>query len=212
MTIAQALWGFALVAALLTIIPGLDTALVLRSSLTQSRTHAYATALGICSGAFVWGSAAAVGASALLHASEFAFTMLKLVGAAYMVWFGVSLIVGSFRKTYEAPDAAAKTTGSYAGAFGRGALTNLLNPKVGVFYIALIPQFIPEGVMPLGMGILLALVHVVESLIWFSLIIFATQYARRFLKSPKIAKWIDRVTGGVLLGFAGILAFEARPS
>jgi len=209
-TIAQALWGFALVATLLTIIPGLDTALVLRSSLTQSREHAYATALGICSGAFVWGAAAAVGASALLHASEFAFTMLKLVGAAYMVWFGVSLIWQSFRKKYEAPDARSPVSGSLAASFGRGALTNLLNPKVGVFYIALIPQFIPEGVLPLGMGLLLALVHIVESLVWFTAIIFATQFARRFLKSPKFAKWIDRGTGGVLIGFGGVLAWEAR--
>jgi len=210
-SIAQALWSFALLAGLLTIIPGLDTALVLRSSLTQSRTHAYFTAFGICSGAFVWGAAAAVGAAALLAASELAFTGLKWAGAAYMLYLGVTMIVASFRAGPMGNQTAPTTPkGSRGAAFGRGALTNLLNPKVGVFYIALIPQFIPAGVFPLGMGLLLALVHVVESLIWFSAIILATQFAKHWLTSARVVRWIDRVTGGVLIAFAGILVFESR--
>lgn len=212
MSVAEALWSFALLAGFLTILPGLDTALVLRSSLTQSRSHAYATAFGICSGAFVWGAAAAVGAAALLAASEIAFTALKLVGAAYLLYLGISMIVASIRhRNAVLPDAPAKPAGRLATSFGRGLLSNILNPKVGVFYIALIPQFIPEGVFPLGMGLLLALVHVVESLIWFSLIIFASQVARRWFTNPKVVRWIDRVTGGVLIVFAGVLAFESKP-
>jgi threonine/homoserine/homoserine lactone efflux protein len=93
----QALLSFAAVAALLTIVPGLDTAMVPRSSIAQGRAHAYATSLGINSGAMAWGAAAAVGASALLIASETAFTVLKLVGAAYMAWLGASLLWKSFR-------------------------------------------------------------------------------------------------------------------
>jgi threonine/homoserine/homoserine lactone efflux protein len=208
-TIPQALAGFALLAAVLTIIPGLDTALVLRSSLTQGRRHAYATAAGICSGAFVWGAAAAVGASALLAASEFGFMVLKLAGAAYLLYLGVSMIV----KTFLRKRAAAETprpTGSWWAAFGRGALTNLLNPKVGVFYIAVIPQFVPDGVAPLPMGLALALVHVVESMVWFTAIIFATQFARKWLASARSALIIDRVTGGILVGFGVGLALEAR--
>jgi threonine/homoserine/homoserine lactone efflux protein len=208
-TIAQALGGFALVAALLTIIPGLDTTLILRSALTQTKKHAYATALGIASGTFVWGAAAAVGAAALLAASELAFTILKLVGAAYLVYLGAAMIVASFRG-HARRTAGPAPTGSLGAAFGRGALTNLLNPKVGVFYIALIPQFIPEGVAPLAMGILLALVHVVESIVWFTAIIFATRFARRWLSSPRVSAWIDRVTGGILVGFGALLAFESR--
>lgn len=211
MTVQQALWSFALLAGVLTIIPGLDTALVLRSSLTQSRSHAYATAFGICSGAFVWGAAAAVGAAALLAASEVAFTVLKLVGAAYLLYLGVSMIVASIRhRNAVIPDATAKPAGKLA-SFGRGLLSNILNPKVGVFYIALIPQFIPEGVFPLGMGLALALVHVIESLIWFSVIIFASQVARRWFTNPRVVRWIDRVTGGILIAFAGVLAFESTP-
>lgn len=212
MSVPQALWSFALLAGVLTIIPGLDTALVLRSSLTQSRSHAYATAFGICSGAFVWGAAAAVGAAALLAASDVAFTVLKLAGAAYLLYLGVAMIVASIRhRDAVIPNTTTKPTGKLAGSFGRGLLSNLLNPKVAVFYIALIPQFIPDGVFPLGMGLLLALVHVLESLIWFSAIIFASQLARRWFTNPKVVRWIDRVTGGVLIGFAGVLAIESTP-
>ena len=209
MTIPQALAGFALLAAVLTIIPGLDTALVLRSSLTQGRRHAFATAFGINSGAFVWGAAAAVGASALLAASEFAFMVLKLAGAAYLLYLGISMIVRTFRSKQAATEVA-RPTGSLWAAFGRGALSNLLNPKVGVFYIAVIPQFVPEGVPPLPMGLALGLVHVIESIAWFTAIIFATQFARRWLSSPRSARIIDRVTGGILVGFGATLALEAR--
>jgi threonine/homoserine/homoserine lactone efflux protein len=212
-TIATALWSFALVAALLTIIPGLDTALVLRSSLTQTRRHAYATAFGICAGAFVWGAAAAIGAAALLAASEIAFAILKLAGAGYMVYLGVTMIIASFRARDEVGTQALPIAPrGYAAAFGKGFLTNLLNPKVGVFYIALIPQFIPEGALPLGMGLLLALVHIVESLLWFSAIIFAAQFARRWLVSRRVTRWVDRLTGGILIGFAALLAFESKPA
>lgn len=82
----------------MTITPGLDTALVLRSALTKGRWPAYATALGVCSGVLVWGMAAAVGISALLTASEVAYTVLRLVGAAYLVWLGLRLLVAAIRR------------------------------------------------------------------------------------------------------------------
>ncbi len=209
MTVASALWSFALLAGVLTIIPGPDSALILRSALIQTRKHAYATALGVASGTFVWGAAAAVGAAALLAASELAFTILKIVGALYLAYLGVSMIVKSFRRTLVAADVV-PPVGSLKAAFGRGALTNLLNPKVGVFYIALIPQFIPEGVNPVGMGLLLAGVHVVESIVWFTGLILAAHFARQWLSSPRVSAWIDRVTGGILVAFGAVLAIESR--
>ena len=209
MTVASALASFAILAGVLTIIPGPDSALILRSALVQGRKHAYATALGIATGTFVWGAAAAVGAAALLAASELAFTILKVVGALYLAYLGITMIVKSFRRRSAVSDAPAPV-GSLAAAFGRGALTNLLNPKVGVFYIALIPQFIPEGVAPIGMGLLLALVHVVESVVWFTGLILAAHFARQWLSSPRVSAWIDRVTGGVLVAFGAVLAAESR--
>jgi threonine/homoserine/homoserine lactone efflux protein len=210
MTLAQALLGFALVAGLLTIIPGLDTALVLRAALTQSKLHAWASALGIGTGALAWGVAAAVGASALLAASEVAFTVLKLAGAAYMVFLGARLLVASFRKKVHELPAIERPGGSVRAAFVRGALTNLLNPKVGVFYVATIPQFLAVGVAPLWMGVLLALVHDTESMIWFAVLIYGAHYLRRWLNSPRVERIIDRVTGSILVTFGIVVAAESR--
>lgn len=209
MSVIQALGAFALVAALLTILPGPDSALILRSALIQTKKHAYATAAGIASGTFVWGAAAAVGAAALLAASEFAFTVLKIAGALYLGYLGIMMIARSFRRRTVPADATAPV-GTLPGAFARGALTNLLNPKVGVFYIALIPQFLPSGVAPVGMGLLLALVHVLESMAWFTGLILAAHFARKWLSSPRVSAWIDRVTGGVLIAFGAALTYEAR--
>jgi threonine/homoserine/homoserine lactone efflux protein len=209
-TLAQALLGFALVAGLITIIPGLDTALVLRAALTQSKPHAWASVIGINLGSLVWGAAAAVGASALLAASEVAFTILKLAGAAYMVFLGIRLIVLSFRKGVHELPAVERPGGSIPAAFFRGLLNNLLNPKVGVFYVATIPQFLAVGIAPLWMGLLLALVHDAESLIWFAALIYGANALRRWLNSPRVERIIDRVTGSVLIAFGAVVASESR--
>lgn len=215
MDIAQALGGFALVAALLTILPGPDSALVLRSALVQGRRAAIATAAGINTGSLVWGAAAGVGAAALVTASELGFTALKIAGAIYLAYLGIRMLIASVRQNPGAPavDALAVPAprARVGAAFARGALTNLLNPKVGAFYVALIPQFLPVGVNPLAMGLALALVHVAESVIWFAVLILAAQSARAWLSSPRVSRWIDRVTGVFLLGFAAFLAVESRP-
>lgn len=209
-----AVLSFALVAGLLTLVPGLDTALVLRSSISKSRSFAFATALGINTGAMIWGVAAAVGVSALLAASAFAYRLLTLAGAAYMVWLGASLLWKSLRreKVPGAPtgEAAALVSGKNDLVKGwlTGTGTNLLNPKVGVFYIATIPQFIPAGASPLLMGIVLAGVHCLLAMVWFTLLIFGTGYAARWLKGAQSIRIIDSITGTVLVGFGVKLAFE----
>jgi threonine/homoserine/homoserine lactone efflux protein len=211
-SVEQALLPFALVAGLLTLVPGMDTALVLRSAVSQGRGKAYATALGINTGALAWGIAAAVGASALLAASETAFTVLKVAGAAYMAWLGFRMLWRSFRKpaTHPADAGAPAAPSSYVRAWLTGVGTNLLNPKVGVFYVAMIPQFIPPGVSPALMGILLALVHNLEGLLFFSAIIWGTHAARKWLRTPAVTRAIDRITGTVLVGFGVALAAESR--
>jgi len=210
MTITQALLGFAVVAALLTIMPGIDSALVLRSALTRSRRVAIATGIGICCGAFVWGAAAAVGAAALLAASELAYRILTLAGAAYMAYLGGMMLWRTLRRRPaeqpELPDAP-RSDGFWR-AWTTGAATNLLNPKVGVFYIATIPQFIPAGSVPVVMGLLLAAVHVALTVVWFALLIGAAGLFRRWLSKESVTAWIDRVTGVVLIGFGLKLALE----
>ncbi|HEY4615017.1 MAG TPA: LysE family translocator [Citricoccus sp.] len=226
MTILDALLAFAVVAGLLALVPGLDTALVLRSSLTRSRAYAWATGLGVATGAMVWGVAAAVGISALLAASELAYRVLTVAGAAYMLWLGGSMTWSSLRGGTVPMEAAVASAsvpgrdggwrtapGARAGSPWRGWLTgagtNLLNPKVGVFYIATIPQFLPEGVPALPMGAALAGVHAVLTMAWFAVLIIGGGYARRWLSSPRSLAVIDRVTGLVLMGFGAALLVDS---
>ena len=135
MTPLDAVLAFALVAGLLTLVPGLDTALVLRSSLTRTRPYAWATAAGIATGAMAWGIAAAVGVSALLTASELAYRVLTTAGAVYMCWLGVSMIRRSIRDgavSFPTADTGEVAEGSPWRGYLVGTGTNLLNPKVGV--------------------------------------------------------------------------------
>jgi threonine/homoserine/homoserine lactone efflux protein len=136
--------------------------------------------------------------------------VLKLAGAVYLVGMGLVMVARTFRPRGPAQTEVTRPVGSIAAAYARGALTNLLNPKVGVFYIAVIPQFIPVGAPALPMGLLLALVHVLESLVWFAAIIVATGFARRWLAGQRARRWIDRGTGGALVGFGIALALESR--
>jgi threonine/homoserine/homoserine lactone efflux protein len=209
MTLQAAVLSFAAVAVLLTIVPGLDTAIVLRSAISQGRSHAYATALGVNSGALVWGIAAAVGASAVLAASETAYAALKLAGAAYMVWLGVTLLWNSRSATPLAQQRSGQLR-TVRGAWLRGFTTNLLNPKVGVFYLAMIPQFMADGVSHLAMGIILAMVHNLIAFVWFSGVILATEAAGRVVRGASFTRVVDRITGTLLVGLGLRLATSSH--
>ncbi|MET8545195.1 LysE family translocator [Kitasatospora sp. NPDC004799] len=213
MTVPSAIASFAVVAGMLTVMPGLDTALVLRSAITQGRSRAFATALGILSGVLVWGVAAAVGAAAVLTASQVLYDALRLAGAGYLVWLGIAMLRRTLRERGRrgasggasggaADGAGATTTGeSWARSWARGLGTSLLNPKNGVFYMAMLPQFIPDGSSHLLMGVVLAAVHDLEGLVWFGALILGTQLARRWLERGSVRRAIDAVTGSVLVGF-----------
>jgi threonine/homoserine/homoserine lactone efflux protein len=211
MTVPEALVAFAVVAGLLTIVPGLDTALVLRSTVTRSRAHGFAALAGIQVGTLVWGVAAAAGAAALLAASQTAYRVLTVAGAAYMVWLGASMLWSSFRRAPGPdPDDLPVISGGRRRDLGTGLVTNLLNPKVGVFYVATIPQFVPDGVNPLAMGALLALVHCALGTTWLTGVVLAAGSLGPRLRRSSAARWVDRVTGGVLVALGARLAVSAR--
>jgi threonine/homoserine/homoserine lactone efflux protein len=201
----QSLIAFTLAAALLTVTPGLDTALVLRTAAVEGARRAWFAAVGICLGCVAWGAIVALGLGMLLAASEIAYTILKYAGAAYLVYLGVTLILAR-RDSY----GDAEATESAGGAllwFRRGLLTNLLNPKVGVFYVSFLPQFIPAGADVTGMTLLLAAIHAALGLLWFAALILATRPIASALRKPRIIRTLDRLTGGIFLLFAGRLAF-----
>jgi threonine/homoserine/homoserine lactone efflux protein len=204
--LTHAILSFAALGAVLTITPGLDTALVLRAAVTTGRAPAFATAFGIGTGSLVWGAAAAVGVSALLTASATAYLVVRIAGAGYLIYLGVRMLRGALRASgtpsVEAsqPESAPPVS-RLRRAYGKGLLTNLLNPKVGAFYLAVLPQFLPDGDSPLAVGVLLALVHDVEGLLWFTVIIAGARVLRGYLVRRSVQRAVDGGTGAVLLGF-----------
>ena len=214
MTTTHALWAFAIAAALLTITPGLDTALVLRTAAVEGPRRAMLAGTGICCGLFAWALAVSVGLGALLAVSRLAYNVLRIAGACYLIYLGARIFL---RKSTALVDAAAERADELKGGssdasaarwFVRGFLTNILNPKVGVFYVTFLPQFIPAGAGVTWFSLLLASIHVAEGILWFILLISATSLFSRWLRRPWVAKTIDRITGTVLVGFGIALALE----
>jgi threonine/homoserine/homoserine lactone efflux protein len=143
-------------AAVLTVLPGSDMALVTRSVLATGRRRALGTVVGIASGCVVHATASALGISAVLATSATAFNVMKTVGAAYLIWIGVQSIRTAGAPTVgAAPDAAGRGSGRTS-PFLQGFLTNLLNPKVAIFYLTVLPQFVSPGENVLRRSLLLA--------------------------------------------------------
>ena len=206
----EAILAFTLAATVLTVTPGLDTALVLRTAAASGPRAAAFAVVGIALGCLVWGAIVAVGLGALLAASELAYTIVKYLGAAYLLWLGVHLLVKP-RASFAADGAAAPARGGEWGALGRGLLTNMLNPKVGLFYVTFLPQFVPSGVDIARFSFLLASIHVLLGLVWLGLLVAATIPMGRFLRRPAVVRTADRLTGGIFVTFGVKLALSRAP-
>jgi threonine/homoserine/homoserine lactone efflux protein len=211
MTIGQALLSFTLAAGLLTITPGLDTALVLRTAAVEGRKQALLAGVGICFGCLLWGAAASFGLGALLAVSSFAYNLLRIVGAIYLGYLGIKLFIRAFART--SSHSTAEPVQEHEGGDGslwlrRGLLTNLLNPKIGVFYLSFLPQFVPAGVQVWSFSILLASIHAAEGLLWFVLLTNATELLSGWLKQRRVALAIDSAMGAIFITFGLKLVFD----
>jgi threonine/homoserine/homoserine lactone efflux protein len=198
--------AFTAAATLLTITPGLDTALVLRTAATGNARGAALAGLGIAVGCFCWATLVALGLGALLAASNLAYTGLRWVGAVYLVWTGYRMLRSPRQSfiTNERRDPRARS------AFGTGALTNLLNPKIGVFYVSFLPQFVPHGVSVAPYMLLLGAIHAALGLLWFACLILATRSIAGVLRRPATVTILDRATGAAFMAFGVGLALESR--
>ena len=198
------LLAFIPVALLLTLIPGADTALVTRNALTLGLGGARWTIVGIMMGCLIHATASALGLSAILATSARAYETVKLLGAAYLVWIGIQSIRGSYEES--APD----TTSRDGHPFMQGFLTNILNPKVALFYLTFLPQFIPSGAPVLRTSLLLAMIHNALGFAWLSLYARFVDRLRTALTRPVVKAWLERVTGGVLIALGARLAWDRR--
>jgi threonine/homoserine/homoserine lactone efflux protein len=205
----RALLAFAAFAAVVTITPGLDTMLVVRTAALSGRRAAFASAGGIMLGCLAWAVASALGITALLAASRVGYEVLRWAGVAYLCYLGVRTLWRHRRPATE--EAAQPRPERSAGrAFRVGLTTNLLNPKVGVFYLSVLPQFLPHGVSPLLASTAMALVHNLEGLIWFTALVFLVGRAARVLSRPPVRRRLDQLTGVVFLAFGLRLAIESH--
>ncbi|MGC0952166.1 LysE family translocator [Pantoea agglomerans] len=202
------LFSFLFALTILTLTPGFDTALVLRSAVAQGAKRASVTALGITLGCLVWGVAVGFGLGALLLASEMAYNLLKWLGAAWLLWLGLKLLLKPRQTAVDTQQPALQQ--GYLACFSRGLLGNLLNPKVGIFYVSFLPQFIPAGASVALWCSLMALAHMLLGLIWNAVLIGGSHYFAGHLRKPRVLKVMDRLTGCVFIGFAAKLALSRR--
>jgi len=206
--------AFAGIAAVLTITPGADMALVAKNVFTRGRRGSFATILGICSGLFVHATASALGLSAILAKSARAFEIVKWMGAAYLFYLGVMALQRAMRGT--APpstgtsDRLAKQRAGWRGAFSEGMLTNILNPKVALFYLTFLPQFIAPGDPVLRVSLFLASLHVAMGLVWLSMYSRALHKLNTKLAGRRVRRAMEAVTGGLLMALGAKLVFARR--
>lgn len=202
--LSPSLLAFLVAATLLTLTPGLDTALVLRTAAAEGPRRAALAGLGVALGCFAWAAIVAVGLGALLAASPWAYAAMRWIGAGYLLWVGY----GMLRHPRVAFDANGEGRRGGA-AFATGLLTNLLNPKVGLFYVSFLPQFVPAGAPAGPYMLMLGAIHGALGLAWFAVLIAATRSVSRVLANPRVVKASDRVTGGVFVAFGLGLALES---
>jgi len=200
---------FAIAAGFLTVTPGLDTALVLRTAAVEGATQARLALAGICVGLFLWGTATALGLTALIAVSTLAYNVLRIAGAVYLVYLGIRM----WRREHSFDVGAACPAANGPGTrrwLWRGFLTNILNPKVGVFYVTLLPQFIPRGGSVIGYSLLFTSIHVVEGVLWLTILTIAVGPLREWLSRRAVVWALDCGTGTVLIGCGVALAIERR--
>ena len=194
--------AFTFVAAAVTVSPGADTMLVLRNVLRGSRRDGIVTTFGICSGLFVHALLSAVGLSVILMHSAALFTLVKTAGALYLMWLGWQSLRNVIRPSDNFNlDANIKNkTNTLQRSFWEGFLNNILNPKVAVFYLALLPQFIKPTDPVVAKSILLAGIHYILGIIWLVSLSFFIDQARRFIVKSSVRRRLDGLCGAILMG------------
>jgi threonine/homoserine/homoserine lactone efflux protein len=192
---------FLAVSAIVIVTPGVDMALVTKNALLHGRRAARATALGVNLGIFIWTLAAALGLAAVIAASAAAFTAIKLAGAVYLVYLGVRTLLGSHEPA---------STPARGNAFRQGLASNLLNPKIAVFFTSLLPQFVDaQHAQPQDL-LLLGVLFNCLGVIWLLTYASLAARGRNLLRRPRVKRTLDRVSGVALVGLGVRLAFERR--
>ncbi|HET8968978.1 MAG TPA: LysE family translocator [Gaiellaceae bacterium] len=203
----QNLGAFVAVSAVVICTPGPDTALIVRNALSGGRRGGIATATGIIGGILVWTLAASAGVAALLSASEPVFRALQIAGAAYLVYLGLQSIVSALANRSDRTRSAGAPTLTPRRAFRQGLLSNLGNPKIAVFFVSLLPQFVSDGSESFLALAVLGVAFSLMGLAWLTLYAVVVAKAGQFLRG-RVRRALDAVTGTILVAFGIRLAAE----
>jgi threonine/homoserine/homoserine lactone efflux protein len=205
--VLSAFLAFSLAGALLVLIPGPDTLVVLRSVALYGRGEATRTSLGVLTGLVVWIVAAAFGLTALLRASQDGYLILRLLGAAYLLYIGIQALRNRvLSRAVEGPNPRQAIVGR---GFRAGLTTDLLNPKVGVFFITFLPAFIPRGAPVTAVTFGLGALFVLETAVYFAAMLLFVKRLTSWLDNERVRRRLNRATGLVLIGFGIRLAAES---
>jgi threonine/homoserine/homoserine lactone efflux protein len=204
---AVALLTFLAAAALIIVAPGPDTLLVTRNVFRRGRRGGFVTAAGTVTGLALWSVAAALGLSALLAASEVGYNVARVAGGLYLIWLGVQTLRSHGTAPATATEAAPLPMHR---AYLSGVLSNLLNPKIGVFFITFLPGFVPMGAPVGSTAALLGALFVVETALWLLVLVWLVGNGTGRLSRPGVRRWVDRVSGVVLIGFGVRVVADTR--
>ena len=197
-------WLFIATAIVLILTPGQDTFFILGRSIASGRPAGIAAALGISAGTIVHTGAAALGLSALLATSPYAFMAVKFAGAAYLLYIGVRALLSRSNGLSGAQPARAGN--GHWPAFRQGIVTNLLNPKVALFFLALMPQFVDVSRPVLPQVAALSAITVLTGVLWWSFVVRVATTLTAVLERPRVRRRLDLTTGVALVGLAGLVA------
>ena len=210
-TILAAAGAYAVAAALLTMLPGPDTAVILATAIDGGRRAAVRAAFGVSAGLLFWTLAAGAGLAAILRASAEMYAGFRIVCVAYLAWLAVRALRSAVRRRVigETPIRATPRRVQLPWGFRRALLTAVLNPKLGVFFVVFLPQFIPAGSSPFGMTMLLGSIQALEALIWYLGLGALAGAARLLLNRPAIRRVLDGLTAAIFAFFGTRLALDA---
>ncbi|WP_110928527.1 LysE family translocator [Bacillus massiliglaciei] len=199
---------FVLMCILLIILPGPDTAIATKNTLASGKSGGFKTTLGTCCALLIHTSAAVLGLSAIIVKSALLFSIFKYVGAVYLIYLGVKTLWSLRKKETAAAIEHPKSQFSHTSCFKQGFLTNILNPKVAVFFLTFLPQFVNPGSETFIPFLMMGITYTALTAIWFLLYIFLLNQIRSFMKKPKTQNMIEGITGTILIGFGIKLALE----
>jgi len=204
-TMLVALASFTVAATLIVLLPGPDTLVVVRSIMRGGRRKGITTALGNLCGLTVWVCAAALGLAAVLRASEVGYDILRIAGATYLLWLGVQ----AWRNRGRIEDAPRGRGGVLGTGFFAGLLTNLLNPKVGVFFVTFLPGFVPRGDSVGLTSLLFGAIFVALTAIYWVVLLGLAGTVTAWMNAPRIRRRLDTITAAILVGFGAKLVTES---